>query len=569
MRLLRRLLVLAALAVGAAVLSSPALAARPGLPDTIGSTHFLVHFETDPTHADSITATEAADIATLAERAYAAETADGYSAPPSDGVLGGDGRTDIYVMDLSATGALALSIPDNGTSPDSGYIELDGADPEDSFTLHVVAHELFHLVQFGIWVSSSPADDWLYEGSAEWMGFRVDGYAGSYELGPDEMSLDCLDPTGGVLCDLTDPYIGGGYSRWPFFEYLSEKFGTSFLASAFAQGQAGAGSATASLAAALAAKGTTLADTYNAWSTVQLTGGYSVTPLQTLHPTPYAVVQTGTASATLPVNHVTVNHLATRYVELVKGNGDASATCYQATLTIVVSMPAGTLSKPMFYWDVPGTSPVALTISGNTASAAVPWDTCTWAASAGWLSLPNASTTVDAADFVVNTSISVDTTKPAAPSSSPTQQSVYGQVVAVPSTALPPDITVYGPELITLSSSDKQLRLIVSSGGDGLLAAKIGSTSLGSLKLSVGNNDLRYTIPSGVLNSVRSSADLSNILTVTSVAPTGGAQGQSVTRKIVIQGVKTTKATAPAKKTKAKAVKKPAPKSKKKSSAHK
>ena len=574
MRHFTRLSLLAAVVLGAAAFTSPAFGARPSLvedPFTVGSTHFLVHYESDPQTASAITQTQAGDIAVDAERAYAAELADGYAAPLSDGGLGGDNRIDIYVTDLGIPPPYGVTIPDNNfaVSPDSGYIEFDGTsvNADWGFAPHAVAHELFHLVQFGIWLSPNVADYWLYEGSADWMGYRVDGYTGDFELGPDDMALDCRDPLGTNMCSLWDDYENNGYSRWPFFEYLSETYGASFLSNVLAQGQAGAGSATAALSNALAAKGTTLADVYNAWTVAQLTAGYSVVPLQTLHPVPYAVIQTGVESATLPVQRVAVNHLSTRYIEFVKGNNDPSIPCFSATMTLIVTIPAGTSSKPVFYWDG-GKSTVPLTINGNSASAAITnWDTCTWPVNEGWLSLPNASTSVDATDFVVNTSISIDSAKPAAPSSAPAQQDAYGQVIAVPSVELPPDVTVYGPELLSLSASDKQLRLIVQSNGDGSLKASIGSTSLGSLPLRAGANDLRYSIPSGLLNAVRSSAAASNVLTLTAYAASGGAQGETVTRKIVIQGAPTTtKATVPAKK-KAKA--KPASKSEKSSGRHK
>jgi hypothetical protein len=135
---------------------------------------------------------------------------------------------------------------------------------------------------------------------------------------------------------------------------------------------------------------------------------------------------------------------------------------------------------------------------------------------------------------------------------------VWGQVVQVPSVQLPPTVFVYGPELLTLSATDKQLRLIVQSSGDGSLQASIGSTSLGAGTLSAGNNDLRFALPASVLQALRRSANVSNILTLTAVAASGGAQGQTITRHVLIQGV-TKKPTTPAK---PKAKPKPKPKSK-------
>ena len=197
----------------------------------------------------AITQTQAGDIAAYAERAYAAELADGYAAPLSDGGLGGDGRIDIYVTDLTPLSdppPYGVTIPDNNfaVSPDSGYIEFDGTsmNADWGFAPHAVAHELFHLVQFGIWLSSQVSDYWLYEGSADWMGYRVDGYARRpTSSGPDDMTLDCRDPNGTNMCSLQDDYQNNGYSRWPFFEYLSEKYGASFIKDIFTQGQAGGG----------------------------------------------------------------------------------------------------------------------------------------------------------------------------------------------------------------------------------------------------------------------------------------------------------------------------------------
>jgi hypothetical protein len=154
MRILRRSSLLAVLAVGAAVFASPAFGARPNtLPFTVGTSHFVVHYQSDLINFPSfaITQTTAGDIAALAERAYAAETADGYAAPPSDGGLGGDNRLDIYVVDPGIQGILGVTVPDNPGAPStSSYILLNGTLPTDAFSQHTIAHELFHTIQLGI-----------------------------------------------------------------------------------------------------------------------------------------------------------------------------------------------------------------------------------------------------------------------------------------------------------------------------------------------------------------------------------------------------------------------------------
>ena len=102
-------------------------------------------------------------------------------------------------------------------------------------------HELFHLVQFGIW---APMDPLLLEASAEWAGFRFLGFPLAVDFGgttpvplldsvgcPD-MSLTC----DGASCGATD-YEAVGYSRWHFFEYLTERFGGSTVNDLFQHGK--------------------------------------------------------------------------------------------------------------------------------------------------------------------------------------------------------------------------------------------------------------------------------------------------------------------------------------------
>jgi hypothetical protein len=541
MRYLRRFVLLAAVAVGSAVLAGPAFGARPVLPFVLYTPHFAVHYQSDlqnfPTFA--ITQTTAGDIAALAERAYTAELADGFPAPLSDGALGGDARTDIYVADLSAVSALGLTVPDNpGGATSSVYIVLDGSTPEVAFSQHVIAHEFFHAIQLTTWQPTQLSDYWLLEGSAEWMGFRVDQYDTSFGggsfFGPADMSLDCRDPLGTNMCDLSSDYANNGYSRWPFFEYVVEKYGTAFVQDVFARGAAGAPSAITAISDALVAKGTTLSDTYNAWTQADLIGGYSVSELQAQ---PLLIAfnwQTGTHGGDLGKVLVPVNHLSTRTIEFTRGDGDASHICYSATLTLTVGMPAGTQSKPVFWWNAVGNPPVPLTINGNTATASIPWDTCTYASTRGFLSLPNASTAVDAADFSVKATVSIDTTKVATPTGPPSLISTTTPVIQVSSADVAPTLLLFGPEILRLSSVDTRLRLIVESGSQGTVQAKIGSIVLGTLPIRAGNNDLRFKLPSGMLHRLRRAAAAGNILTLTPVSPNGTTIGQAVTRSISV-----------------------------------
>ncbi len=549
MRSLRRFGLLCAVAAGSAVLAGPAFGARPGallLPFAIQTPHFVVHYQSDLVNNAqfAITQTTAGDVAALAERAYTAELADGFPAPMSDGALGGDARTDIYVDN---PGALALTVPDNlAASPTSAYIELDGSQ-DVALQQHTIAHELFHVLQLSIWQPLPfPAhlpDYWLLEGSAEWMGFRVDRYNPSFgiDLGPSDMTLDCRDPLAGNMCDLTDDYKNNGYSRWPFFEYLFEKYGASFIRDIFTQGAAGAPGATSmsAIAAALVAKGTTLEDTYNAWITTDMTAGYSVKALQSTKPVAYASVETGIVAGPLDVPKVDVNHLSTRYLKFTRGDGDASHLCYTATLNLSVAMPAGTYSKPVFWWDAKGSSPVQLAVNGNTATAAIPWDTCTYPSNGGYLALSNASSTatavVDAADFVVTASLDVNTAKPKNPTPPPDPVAVNTPVVPVGAADIAPTLELFGPEILKLSATQTQLRLIVSSNGEGSVRGKLGSVDLGKVAIRGGANDVRFTLPKSLLKLLRRSAAAApNVLTLTPLSSDGSVTGTPLVRQVSV-----------------------------------
>ena len=155
----------------------------------------------------------------------------------------------------------------------------------------VVAHELMHVIQYGIWV---PTDDWLLEGTAEWAGFTVSDFkpfGGSVPatVGAPDMSLDCVSLACGVQ---GDGYEVGGYSRWTFFQYLSERYGTGIVRDAFAQGaaqrQPHADRPRPTRSRRWLAKGTTLSDVYNEYTFAHVAGNYQVAALKGLPPASYA-----------------------------------------------------------------------------------------------------------------------------------------------------------------------------------------------------------------------------------------------------------------------------------------
>jgi hypothetical protein len=553
MALTRALLVALSAALAAGLLAGGATAARPTRDHQLATAHFIVSYDTDPLQPDYTTETQAGDIAAYAERMYSVLTSWGYAAPPPDF----DGKIDIYVTNLLVPAPQeSEAVYEGFTAPSTGYIELapmgqlQGYATSEGLDLatevqRTLAASLFYLMSFRTWVpdSARQADEWLLNGADEWAGLAAIGFPSSgpvLKLGNPDIALTCRDNLAGhQMCD-PDSYVEEGFARWAFFQQLANQYGMTFVQNAFANANLGQGAETA-LSNAIAAKGGSLTSQFNNYAKNLMSGNFGVAALSAVRPPVHDAVVGGTTSAALPTIKVPVNHLSARYVTFQRGHGDGTSPCYAATLSISVAMPAGTSAQPYYFWDVPGSTTQALAISGNRASITVPWDTCDWGAARGWLSMPNASTTVDAADFTVTSSVTVDTNTPASAINPPTPASVWGTTVPVPTSDVPPSIDVFGPELLQLSASDPTIRLIVDSSGPGMLTATLGSTVLGTGTLRSGNNDLRFAVPKGMLTSLRRSAIDANILTLTPASPTGSATGAPVMLHVAIAPAPTAK----------------------------
>ncbi|MDX6402455.1 MAG: hypothetical protein QOF27_3061, partial [Gaiellaceae bacterium] len=157
-------------------------------------------------------------------------------------------------------------------------------------------------------------------------------------------------------------------------------------------------------------------------------------------------------------------------------------------------------------------------------------------------SLPNETNdavppALDGREFTVSGTVTVDKSKPASASEPPAGAKVIGPVLATPTTDPAPDLTVHAPELIRVSTKTRLLRLIVYSNGDGTLKATLGSTWLGSAGVHVGNNDIRFVLPTQLLKSLRKTNTPANVLTLTSYS-SDGTQGASTTRRVAMLPVK-------------------------------
>ena len=531
----RRLLLLALLCACAGLYAGSASAARPPMgpltiyPELLSTDHFEIHFTGElivPPNKDRINRQQAGDLGAAAERAYATfVTTWGHPAPLNDG----DGKVDIWVQDLQTAtpGLLARVTPDVAANVSTSWIAIDPTVLNPQQTQHVAAHELLHVLQIGTWV---PADGWLLEGSAEWGGFAVDDYrATDGTIGLPDMSLDC----DGDSCG-DDDYEAGGYSRWPFFQYLSERFGNTIVRDVFAKGAALADPAKTGgqlLDATLVDKGSTLPDAFNDYTLVNVAGGFGAAVLKGLAPTAYSTTLTGASTGALPVQRVSVDHLAARYLKLARGAG-VGTQCYAATLSLTVAIPVGSASKPAFFSSALGSAGQRLAVNGSTASLTVPWDTCTGSA-AGYLALPNASSTADSQWFTVSGSLTVDLKTPATPAAPPSP--LYtGPTVAGPAADLAPSILVYGAELLRVPAATRVLRLIVFSSGAGQLRGALGGKAVGTAQLRAGNNDVRFKLSAAQIGSLRAAgSNASRTLALTSLSPQG-ATGTTVTRKVSV-----------------------------------
>ncbi|MBU2542410.1 hypothetical protein KJ785_02520 [Patescibacteria group bacterium] len=95
--------------------------------------------------------------------------------PPSDGTLGGDEKTDIYVAtgayvhladSSGGTPSLGVNVPDNGSGSSSFIVIRENLDDKNLKTTTV--HELFHAFQRAFGCTMSKSNWWWIEGTAVW-----------------------------------------------------------------------------------------------------------------------------------------------------------------------------------------------------------------------------------------------------------------------------------------------------------------------------------------------------------------------------------------------------------------
>jgi hypothetical protein len=498
---------------------------------TLSSAHFMVHYsgnDQDSTCTNFITQQQAGDLLAMFEEAYRQFVGVmGYPGPVDDG----DGKVDVSVDDFTNVCVPYGTIPPTTPLPYDRWdaiVAPNGTPGSDDIhlnvttgrTFHIVSHELFHLLEDAI---APGTDQWLREGTAEWATVRADLASGGDESNTDRTS-DCV----GAECGDTD-FDKNGYPGWMLFEYLAERYGDAKVRAVWDQAAiSGPGTPGTTIVAAVLPS--SLSTFFNDYTTARMTGSFTSPVLAGTLPAAYAVLDVPETSGAVPGGGVAVNHLAVRYIAL--SHGTSTGPCYQASLTLNVTIPSGVQSTPTYYANTKGATAQPLTVSGSTATITVPWNTCTGSPDA-YLSVPNASLGQDGQLFTVSGSVTVDKTKPATATEPPPGAHVIGSVISAPTSDPAPLLQVYAPELVRVSAKTRLLRLAVFSSGDGKLQALLGSINLGTAALRSGNNDIRFVLPKQLFNSLRTKS-VTNVLHLTSMSA-GGSKGATFTRRVLVQ----------------------------------
>jgi uncharacterized protein DUF6055 len=441
-------------------LASPA-SARP---DTSGwneldSAHFAVHYPS------SVAAADAQTLSANLENAYATEVGSwGFSPPLSDG----NSLVDAYVDDTG--GHLGESVRDNpSASTTSGYMVIDPASAADAET---AAHELFHLLQYAIYAKGAK---FLKEGTAEWAGANVahtTSWLFTYWSTPDQ-PLDCMP---GSACGTGDL----SYARWIFFDYLSEQYGAGIVKEMFEKAatlDAGddPSADVQAIDQVLAAHGSSLSQAFNGFTAANTGASYSFPGLTARRPRSAASTYTGANNATIAPQTLTIDHLASNYMNFYSGDPRvSSAGCGAATLRLTVEIPTS--------GSVPSISNAfgvhELAVNGHTAQISIPWTSCLGMQATLGIPNPGATSADDGEQFGVQGTMTLTPVK------------LRGTAA--------PHITASFPKLAHVARKRPFLRFNVRSSRRGMLQVLLKSHYVrGSFYLKPGLNRLKLRLPAG------------------------------------------------------------------------
>ena len=264
-----------------------------GTPQIYKSPNFRIHYTLEGVDA-ALSEDYVQQVAQAAEDAWAIEVGEmGWPMPPGDGVLGGDSRFDIYIMDLLGAGeeALGYAVPDVvvGDNPNTpaeetyasgSYLvvenDFDGASDELASELGLmratVMHEMNHVLQFGF--DAADAHNWMYEATATWMETAAAGKdqdATGYVIDAYQYPELCFGT-------IDDPNEGAvQYGEWPFIQMMVDDLGPDSVVRYWDNVAAYEG--WASLEQTLAPENVTLPDFVARYRLKNLARDYNLAPL--------------------------------------------------------------------------------------------------------------------------------------------------------------------------------------------------------------------------------------------------------------------------------------------------
>ncbi|TCJ31195.1 MXAN_6640 family putative metalloprotease [Nocardioides jejuensis] len=191
-----------------------------------------------PSHNGATQSYVNAAVAAMSTSWDAEVTTMGYDRPDGDGTEdGGQDLVDLYLVDTATPDNLTLgyAYPENSSEPaeDAGYVdfgydgfavvdndmaELAGTGTGTAVALRTaIAHEFFHLIQFGYDIYESP---WLMESTASWMEHQV-------------YPADNGNPHALKYSSMRNPWLpldtengGTEYGNWVYQQLTTERLGT-------------------------------------------------------------------------------------------------------------------------------------------------------------------------------------------------------------------------------------------------------------------------------------------------------------------------------------------------------
>ena len=276
--------------------------------------HFKVHYTENNVNGDAVYGSDGVQstvpsfvtslASSLDESWTQIVTSRGYTAPTSDGTAGGDGRFDVYILDLSSV--YGYTTFDTSVSDTYIVIENDFSgfpsnldpDPRLGALKVTAAHEFFHAVQFQY--SYSSANVWWMEASSTWMedevyptvndylnllGRKYDDANdnGFWDSGETYYNLDGTTPAGtqgrpGGWFDNPDYSLDSTLSDHEYgtiiwVKYLSKAYGSDVVRSIWTR-IGGGTAALQSVINELGAQGTSLGSAYTAFESANYRRDY-------------------------------------------------------------------------------------------------------------------------------------------------------------------------------------------------------------------------------------------------------------------------------------------------------